>query len=189
MKGINIMIWFSFIAVLIFFSTVLIYQTGDEYVLTPLDNISKQIAPDMGISEPMQTHIESLPDEYRDINVPYDLGFVLAFITVFTISISSAIKSRQQSWFEFFGTITIGFMILLFMTGFFITMKEWFVFNLIENFLQFDLGTTPIFYFYINNIGIINFIWMIGLVLLNKLDLTTIREDDQNNINIPGGNI
>jgi len=188
-KYTNIILWFSFIVVLLFFVVLLTYQVGDEYVVTLLDNVTQNITPGLGVSVPMQNHIHSLPTIYRALPVPYDLGFVVAFLTVFIVSVVSAYKSKESSWFSFFGTITMSFMIFLFFSGWIISLKDWFVLNLIENFLGFDLATTPIFLYYITNIGIINLIWFVVLVLVNKLNFTFQRKDDSDNINIPGGNV
>ena len=186
---INIIVWFSFMVVLFLFMGIFIYQTGDEFVLTPLDNVTQNLTSELGVSQDMRDHINDLPVQYRALPEPYDLGFIISFLIIFMASIISSIKSKEESWLSFFGTITIGFMVFLFMTGFFITLSDWFVLNLIQNFLEFDLSTTPIFLYYINNIGIINTVWFILLVIINKLNFTLIRGDDKNNINIPGGNV
>lgn len=188
-KGLSIIIWFSFIATFIFFTNVFIFEIGDEYVLTPLDDLVTNVSPILGISAPMESHIHGLPEEYRALNIPYDLAFVISFIVVFFTSILTSYKAPEISWLSFFGKVTIGFMIFLFVTGFIITMKDWLVLNLIENVLGFELSTTPIFFYYLNNIGFINFMWFIVILLVNKLNLTNIRESNESNINIPGGNV
>ena len=173
--------------VVIFFIGILTYQIGDEYVLETLDNVTTSIAPGLGISSNMETHIHSLPEEYRALNIPYDLGFVMGFLVFFIASIYSSYKTKESSWLSFFGTITLGFMMFLFMTEYIIVIKDWFILNLIENFLNFELATTPIFYYYVNNMGIINLIWFVTLVIVNKLNFTFARETDENDINIAGG--
>lgn len=188
-KALSLIIWFGFIAAFIFFVQVFIFEIGDEYMLTPLDDIVTNVSPQLGVSGAMEDHIHSLPVEYRALNMPYDLGFVISFIVVFLVSILSSYKAPEISWFSFFGKITMGFMIFLFMTGFIITLKDWLVLNLIENVLGFELSTTPIFFYYLNNIGFINMLWFVVILLVNKLNFTNVRETDENNINIPGGNV
>ena len=187
MKYINIILAFSFMVVVIFFYSLLIYQIGDEYVLAELDNVTTQIAPSMGVSGSMQTHIHSLYEDYQNLNVPYDLGFVITFILFFSSSIWSAHKSKELGWLSFFGVLTIGFMIFLFTTGFIVTIKDWFVLNLIENFLGFELATVPIFNYYINNMGMINLFWFVVLMVVNKLNFTFAR-DTEDDVNVIGGN-
>lgn len=187
--SIKYILLFSFIAPLIFFVTLFAYQMGDEYVLTTLDNVTQNLTPQLGVSVPMQNHIAELPVDYRNLPIPFDIGFLLSFLVVFIGTIVMASKEPESSWFSFFGTVTFGFMVFLFFTGWIISLTDWFVLNLIENFLGFDIGSTPMFYYWITTLGTIIFIWYIIVVLVNKLNFTFKRESDNKNINIPGGNV
>jgi len=176
-KLFSVIFLFTMITIFGFFISVFIFQVGDELILTKINNVTQEVGANIGISSQMSTHIDDSLTSYRNLIIPYDLFFLLGFITTFLFSLFSAFKSKEQSWFSFFGTITFGLIIFLFITGFIVTIKDWIVLNLIQNVLSFDLNTTPIFFFYIDNLGMINFIWAIVLILVNKLNFTINRNE------------
>ena len=171
--------FFSIISVLGMFMSVFIFQVGDELILTEIYNTANSTYDSLGISSEMQTHIGGALEDYRDLNIPYDLFFLGSFISIFGLSLFSAYGSREESYASFFGAITIGMMVFLVLTGFIVTIKDWIVLNLIQSVLSFDLTSTPMFFFYIDNMGFINFIWAFILIVINKLVFTLNRTDDE----------
>lgn len=173
--------FFSITSIIGMFFSIFIFQIGDQYVLTELNAVANDSYNNLGISEQMQTHIGDSLQNYRDMNLPYDLFFLLSFITIFGLSIFTAYSSREQSYASFLGSITLGLMMFLFIMGFVITIADWLVLNLIQNVVEFDMNTTPIFLFFTNNLGIISFIWAFLLIIINKLTFTLNRGDEDIN--------
>lgn len=186
----NLIIWFSVMSVFMFFAGVLMYQIGDEFVIKEVNDVANNVSGTLGISTEMQTSINKARTDYSNLDFQYDLFFLISFCMTFILSVVAAYKSRESSWFTFFGTITLGFMMILFFISIINTVNDWLILNLIENFLEFELATTPIFYYYVSNIGMVNFVWMVVLVLINKLNLSEVRASgDDEDINIIGGRI
>jgi len=180
---------FGLMGIMGFFFSVFIFQIGDEYILTNIQTVANDSYSNLGISSQIQTHIDDSLADYRALILPYDLFFLFSWIAVFGMSLITAYKSREDSYMSFFGSITVGLMVFLFVLSFLITIFDWIVLNLIQGVVNFDLTTTPIILFYIDNIGIISFIWASILIIVNKLTFSLIRgkEEDINDFSAPNG--
>lgn len=180
---------FSLIGILGFFFAVFIFQIGDEYILTNINNVANDSYINLGVSTDMQTHIGDSLTAYRDLIIPYDLFFLFSWVAVFGMSLITAYKSREDSYMSFFGSITIGLIVFMFVLSFLVTIFDWIVLNLIQGVVSFDLTTTPIILFYIDNIGFISFIWASILIIINKLTFALIRgqDEDINDFTAPQG--
>jgi len=174
---------FSLIGILGFFFAVFIFQIGDEYILTELNDVANDSYSGLGISSQMQTHIDDSLTNYRNLILPYDLFFLFSWISVFGLSLITAYKSRETGYMSFFGAITISLMVFLFILSFLIIVVDWIVLNLIQGVVEFDLTTTPIILFYINNLAIISFLWASVLIIINKLNFSLVRGNDDDDIN------
>jgi len=174
---------FSLIGILGFFFAVFIFQIGDEYILTELNDVANDSYSGLGISSQMQTHIDDSLTNYRNLILPYDLFFLFSWISVFGLSLITAYKSRETGYMSFFGAITISLMVFLFILSFLIVIVDWIVLNLIQGVVEFDLTTTPIILFYINNLAIISFLWASVLIIINKLNFSLVRGNDDDDIN------
>lgn len=169
---------FMIVTVIAFFAVVFVQEIGHDNILIPLANISNQSAGTLGLSSTMQDYIQEQPDNFNAVIVPYDLYFLLSFLATFISSVIVSYKSREESFMSFFGLITIGMMIFLFVLGFMQTVQDWIITNLIEGFLEFDLITTPIINWYFDNVEIINFAWAAILIIINKINFSFRRETD-----------
>ena len=174
----TLVIMFGLSSVLIMFMSLFIYQAGDELILTPVAGFVNETAADLGLSSQITDNTNSALSQYKNLNIPFDLFFLATWISIIVVSVLTAYKSKEEGWFSFFGTLTIGIMLILFVSSYFILIKDWLVLNLIENFLEFELGTTPIFNFYISNMAIVNFVWIIALILINKLNFSINRDTE-----------
>lgn len=169
---------FAIVSVMAFFMAIFVYQVGDQYILTEIESVANSSYDQLGISNEMQNSISGNLDEYRNLNIPYDLFFLASWISVLGLSIITAYNSREQSYYSFFGGLTLGLMLFLVVTGIVTTITDWIVVNLIQNVVNFNIETTPIFNFYISNLGIINFLWAFILLTINKLPFTLNRRED-----------
>jgi hypothetical protein len=171
------------------FLGIFVYQMGDEQILTPLDNISGQAATQMNLSAPIVSALHDLPESYRNLNIPFDLFLLIILISAFTGSVYSAAQTQEMGWWNFFGAITFMLIIFLFISSYLAVVKDWLILNLFVGFLQIDLGTLPIFNWYVTHLGMINFIWGVILITLNKLNFSYNRdtEDTYSGLSSEGG--
>jgi len=163
---------FGIFSILIMFYLILIYQVGDEYVLANIETATPAIADNIGISAPMEAHILSLPERYRDLNIPYDIIFLGFLIFAFLTSVVTAMQIKEEGWWSYFGGITILLMVFLLITGYIGIVKDWLIINLFTGFLEVNLSSYPIFNYYVSNMAFLNFIWAIILLTVNKLNFT-----------------
>ena len=182
-KLLGYIFYFSLASVIVFFLGIFIFQVGDELILTPIHNVTNSSGAVLGISSAIQTSMDADLTSYRNLNIPYDLFFLFSFISMFAFTIISSYKSREQSYISFFGMITLGLMGFLLLTSFIVVIKDWLILNLITSVLAFDLNTTPIFNYYVNNMGFLNFLWAVILIIINKLPFTLNRDNEENDIN------
>ena len=180
---------FGLLGILGVFFAIFTFQIGDEYILTPINDIANDSYAQLGISEQIQTHIDDSLTNYRSLNLPYDLFFLFSWLGIFGLSLITAYKSREEGYMSFFGSITLGLMIFLFVLSFMVTIFDWIVLNLIQGVVSFDLTTTPIILFYVDNIEFISFIWAVILIIVNKLTFALVRgkEEDINDFTAPQG--
>lgn len=178
---------FSIGIIIVMFLGIMVYQIGDEQILTPLDNISGQTAIQMNLSAPIQASLHSLPTSYRSLNIPFDLIMLVILINTFAGSIYAASQTREMGWWNYFGAITFMLIIFLFISSYLAVVKDWLLLNLFVGFLNINLNTLPIFNWYVTHLGIINFIWGVLLITANKLNFSYTRELDDNYPGLQGG--
>lgn len=183
MRSFSLVLSFGILFIVVFFMAIFLQDIGRTEILDSIDNYTTNSETQLGISEQMKTHIHSLPQEYSDTSIPYDLFFIIAFFSMYTTALYSAFNAKENNMFRFFGILYIGMIGFLFVTGIMTLIVNWFSENLITGFIGFDLTTTPIINFYLTNMPLINFALGLILILVNKLTFTNKREDDNDLIN------
>lgn len=166
----GLLIAFLFITLFFAFSTAFIYETGSDYVIDPLHSEISQQATEQGTSQGIRDTIDQAKTDYDNLVIPYDLFFLGGWISFFISTLLTAIKSREETTWGFFGMITFGLISFLFVLGIMDTISDWFIENFITNLLDFSLTSTPIINFYVTNFTIISFSWAVILILVNKLN-------------------
>jgi len=177
-RGFSLMLGFAIAFLMIFFIAIFMQNIGKTEILDKIDNFTTGAETQLGISEEMKTHIHSLPDDYNDKNIPYDLFFVACFILMYSSALYISYTAKENNMFKFFGVLYIGMIGFLFVTGIVNLIILWFNENLIVGFVGFDLSTTPIINFYLTNLTILHFVLGLILIIVNKLTFTDKREDD-----------
>jgi hypothetical protein len=172
---------FTFGIIFFMFMFIAYYQIGDTYILTTLDNTTTTMGASMGLNSNMLTYIHSLPVTYRALNIPFDLIFLAFLIMGIVASMYAAIRVQEEGWWSFFGTLTLGMLVILLISSYVAIIKSWLVLNLFDNFLGVSVQTMPLFYWWVNNMGIFNFVWAILLIIVNKINFTYIRDYDTEN--------
>ncbi len=182
MTGIKDLMWsitaWSIGIIFFMFILVFIYQLGDEYILTNVDSVSTGVIAQTGTSTTMGNYIHSLPVQYRALNIPFDLIFLAFLIGALLTSIYAASKVQEDGWWSFFGGLTLGMLLLLLISSYVAVIKNWLVLNLFDNFLGMSIQSMPFFYWWVQNMGIFNFMWAILLIIVNKMNFSYSREYD-----------
>ena len=71
--------------------------------------------------------------------------------------------------------LTYGIIITMFVSGIIGTISVWYK-DVIYNIIPTLSHNAPMFNFYINNLGVINLVLSVGLILLNFIDLRKIKQ-------------
>jgi hypothetical protein len=183
----GIVLFFMIAFTITFFMAVFLHDIGRTEILDRIDTVAYEVEDKLVISDSMKAEIHNYPVEYSALNIPYDLFFLATFLMFFISSLSFAYMSRATGWFSFFGALTMVLIIFLFITTFTTAIVDWLIIELIINFVGFDLGNTPLIQFYYDNLGIINFIWALLIIMVNKLDFTNRRNEDINDSTLMAG--
>lgn len=168
--NIQIIIAFTFVALIFIFSAVFVQQIGEEYLIKETADIGVGILNDSTTLTTPQETIREVQSDWTNWNIPYDLFFLFVWIMFIGTTIKSSFEANKEGIFSFFGYIFIGSMLLLLITSYVATFSQWFLTEIFYNIFD-DLSfSLPIFNFYMSNLGIINFVWWIVLLGVNFID-------------------
>lgn len=166
------MIAFLVLSITFIFTSVMYKEVGEEYVVTPMADIGRDILTNE-TSLPASQGVDTITDienKYINFDFPYDLFFLAFWISAFSLTVFSAFKSNKEGIFSFFGFLFMGSLILLLITGYMSDFASWFMSEIFYTVFADVTVSIPIFTFYLNNLGLIHFIWWIILVLINIVD-------------------
>lgn len=171
----NLMISFAILSIMFIFATVLIFETGEDYVIKETADLGVSIlndtalTPDQGVNA-----VNNIRNKYSGFAYPYDLFFLLMWVSTFTFTIFSTFKSNKEGIFTFFGMLFMGSILMLLITSYLASFTDWFMTNIFNALFDDITISLPIFTFYLANLGLINFIWFLVLALVSVVDRTFI---------------
>jgi len=129
---------------------------------------------DMGVSnEQAQNNIIELGESYKLFYGYADYLFIFFMIGVLVQSLIAAVKSQRQGILSFFGYITLGNILLLFLIGYAVEITSWILNEIVYNIVLVNIDTGFINWFFEYNIIIVS-IWFVVLLVLNMVDLQNI---------------
>ena len=154
------------------------FAVGDENVITPLVNITLAATNTGGIniSDEMRTHIGTLDEGYRETDLVPDFFFLVFMGSVYLTAIGIAIKSQKETTMGLFGTLTIGLMLYFLALSYFETARVWLFDNLVVGVAEVDITDTILMAAYIDNIVLVNFTFVLVLIILNQFDFFGARK-------------
>jgi len=168
--GLGLIIMFLILSTIFLFSTAFVYQLGDEFILNNAVDVFNTTAANLNLDSTTMATINNIQSDYNSNEPPYDIGFLILLIGFITLSIWTSYTAQQNGNLTFFGLLTFGMILFLFLYGFIELLTNWFYTNLIIGFLQFDFSTkAPLMYAFFDNSEFYAFIWAFLLILINKL--------------------
>lgn len=171
-QPIMILTSFVIISIMFIFTSVLIFEAGEDYVISETADIGRNILSNQSTAEVqgLTTTIDELQADYSAFAFPYDLFFLLMWISTFSFTVYSTFLANKEGIFSFFGFLFIGSMLMLLITTYLSTFTSWFMTNIFDALFNDLTLSLPIFTFYLSNLGLINFIWWIILLLVSIID-------------------
>ena len=162
---------FAILTIMFIFTSLLIFEAGDEYVITTEQNIAIGILNDTDLpaSQGIDT-VNTLASNYRAFAFPYDLFFLLMLISTFSFTIYSTFQTTKEGIMSFFGFLFIGSMFMLLITSYLAEFTSWFMQYIFYGVFDDISLNIPILTWYLGNLGLINFIWWIILILVSVID-------------------
>lgn len=143
----------------------ILYDYGIQFAVDANQNLVN-----LGISSnTSQTNIVNLASGYTNLYKLADYAFLFIIISAFIQSILASTQATKRGIFSFFGYITIGNVFLIFIMSFAITIRDWFLNNIVYNILTISIET-PFFTFFFNNSYYIGMFWYIVLITVNMID-------------------
>ncbi len=163
--NIGYIITFTFIAISLIFGAILVQQIGVD-IVSEVGDVSEEFElPSMN-----EESIEQLETDYNNLIMPYDLFFLVIWISAITTTLFSSFQANKQGVFSFFGSIFIGSLILLLITSFVASISDFFMVEVFNKLFDDVSVSLPVFNWYLTNLGLINFVWWLSLVLVNFID-------------------
>lgn len=100
-----------------------------------------------------------------------DILWAMIFLLFAFNFLQSAYFAKREGYFSALSFLTFGIMVLLFVLSIFITLAQWFQIEFVARVLPTLAYATPLFSFYLSNIGIINTLLIAIAIILNFIDL------------------
>jgi len=163
---------FAIIAIMFIFTSVLIFEAGEDYLIADTADIGRGILSNQSTSQvqSLTTTIDELQSDYSAFAFPYDLFFLLMWISTFSFTVYSTFMTNKEGIFSFFGFLFMGSMLMLLITSYLAEFTNWFMTNIFYALFDDTSFSLPIFTFYLSNLALINFIWWIVLLLVSIID-------------------
>jgi len=163
------------VSVFCFFSTIfmgiglLFYGIAQDYIMYELYGLFNLLlsplvkAGYISILETIDSFILMIPSFL-------DIIWFASFITLIGGSYMASYKAKREGYISALGFLIIGTFIFLFITALAVELSAWFQTYFIDAILSSVSYNTPFYTFYMSNIGIINSLLIVSLIIVNVFD-------------------
>jgi len=166
---------FSIVIFLFLFMTVGMKQIFSDNILEPTINATLAGTTSL-IDNNTVSQVNNLKTTYDSNWFNYDLFFIILVLIFISEIFYTASQTSIDNIFTFFGLITIGNMIFLFLLTFIGVIRDWLILNLYTNFFELSSVNTPIIDYFIANINILSFSLFIICIAIATLNWRNIFE-------------
>ena len=174
-------------AVLFFFLTAfpaILHQYG---IMTLVD-VNQDLI-DMGVSgNSSSAGVLNIAEGYKNIYKVADYMFMFFILSLMISSVVAAARAKREGIMSFFGLITLGNVVLIFLLTFAVRISDWVLNELVYRILNVSISTPFALWFFDYNLYI-GFIWYTVLLLVNIVDFKAIgskfgfvSEDDEDKV-------
>jgi hypothetical protein len=150
-------------------------QAIDEFLITPLGNISQTIGQESGLGIGYNETLVSLGTTYENRFIPFDIFFSVLFLIVVVAISRASINAKKQGVFSFFGYIFLGSMLFLLSMFFIAQFTDYFIINIYIPLFNDTVIDTPLMFFFFENVKWIAFVLFLWVGLLNQIDFKIVR--------------
>jgi len=164
----------SLASVSFFMGGLLGYAIFHDYILVKLYNISSDLQALGLIGNNILLSIESTITWASIIPSILDKLWFFGFMFFVVELCIATYNTKREGYFSTLGMLTYGIIILMFVSGIVGTISLWYK-GIIYNIIPVLAQDAPLFNFYMNNLGVINLVLSIGLILLNFIDIRALK--------------
>lgn len=124
-------------------------------------------------SSASQTNIEAIADNFLSFLNYVDYFFLFFIVSLFIESLIASKNAKRLGIYSFFGFLTLGNIILIFILTFAVEINNWFINNITDNIILIAIDT-PFMDWFFNYNMYIGVIWYSVLLLINIFDLKSL---------------
>lgn len=172
---IGFIVIFSFISVVFLFMALLILGSFNNYALNDLYGIGNDFIASGLIPASFSDTFTSTASGLINI-LPYlDYVWFASFISLCISSLVFSYLRKRENYFSLFSMSVLGLIIITYVGGFFIQLTNWFRTEILLKVFPTITELTPLFSWYLDNIGIINLVLIVLCIIANFIDLDFTR--------------
>jgi hypothetical protein len=160
----------SFIFALAVTMFILYYGISADYIIFNLQNVTDSLATSGVISEASRGVAESSGLQFMGIIDLVDVVWLLSYVLFVISTLYYAYKMRNADEIGMFAFLFYGIMLVLFIGGLFEQITNWLWNTVALNLLPNVASYVPMFTFYLSNVGVINFIHLLVIIVISKLN-------------------
>lgn len=173
--ALGVIVIFSFISVVFLFMTLIILGSFNNYALHDLYGIGNDFIAGGLIPASFADTFTETASGLLDI-LPYlDYVWFGSFISLVISSLVYSYLRKRENYFNLFTMTVLGLIIITYVGGFFIQLTDWFRTEILLSVFPTITDVTPLFAWYLDNIGIINLVLIVVNIIANFIDLDFTR--------------
>ena len=162
---------FLFIGTFFVYGSFLLYALLNDYAFFELDQVAVAFNNSGMINDQIYPAISDTFTTATIFPAYLDYFFLASFIYMIVGMFMISYKTRRQGYFEFLAVLTYGMMFIMFILSLVVTFSVWFRDDIILAVLPTISLSLPFFSYYLENVGLINFIVILICLILNFVDL------------------
>jgi hypothetical protein len=162
---------FSFISVVTLFFSILTLAVINNYAVGDLYNLVNQFVSEGLIPSNFGNIADVIAGATPNILPVIDYIWFGAFVSMIISTLVYSYNSKRQNYFTVLTMAVLGIVIFIYIGSYFITMTDWFRVEILNRVFPTISAYTPIFNWYLDNIGVINLVLVVLTVIANFVDL------------------
>lgn len=176
-KGTTTAIFGFFFILMIFSSLFFFLSFGVHYILydyaiKEAEYVATTILP---VNATAITNIQTLSNGYLGLTGFYDILFLVLLVSAFIETTIASLKAKEDGYLSFFGFVTIGNVLLIFILSYATKIQGWILNDLVYNVILVSVQT-PVITFFFNYSMFIAVFWYLWLLGINQINLEGIKE-------------
>jgi len=161
---------YSFLSSVVIGGLLILTGIFQDYIMSALYDTAVELEASGLFGQWVLDAIVSIDEIILSIPGLVDILWFASFILLVFSLVQASYYSKREGYFSAISFLMYGTLILMFVTSVFVELSEWFWEQILIPVLPNMTLATPIFTFYLTNIGIINLVIIVGCILVNIFD-------------------